>query len=348
MRATRFVIVTLVTAIVGATPAVADQPQDLVRSFLRDRMGFSRGEIDDVRAGHPVAKNLRSAGPEDVNIFGALRLIGSPEVYINKLRAIDKYEKSLNILQVGKFHEPPLLSDLDGLTLEPADLTALQTCRPRDCSLQLSTASMDRFRTQINWRAPDATDHANKMFRALLFDVLQTYRQRGPRALATYDDGETPLSPAKEFQLLMAPGDTPVDLPELTRFLAQYPNATLGEAETFFYWNKGAFGLKPTTRVSQMAIYPVEKPGFASGVHTVIATKQVYSNHYFSATLELRTIVHDPERPGTGYYMLYTTRSRVTNLTGFLGPIIRSIVKSKARSGMERLLLTTKKSVEGK
>lgn len=348
MRAPRLVIVTLIAAVAGAAPAIALQPQDLVRSFLRDRMGFSRGEIDDVRAGRPVAKNLRSAGPEDVNIFGALRLTGPPEAYINRLRAIDTYEKSLNILQVGKFHEPPALSDLDGLTLEPADLAALQNCRPRDCALQLSGPAMDRFRTQINWRAADATARANGMFRQLLFDTLQTYRQRGPWALSNYEDGEGPLSPAREFQMLMSPGDTPVDLPELTRFLAQYPSASLGEAETFFYWNKGAFGLKPTTRISQMAIYPVARPGSASGVHTVVATKQVYSNHYFSATLELRTIVHDPERPGAGYYMFYTTRSRVTNLTGIFGPIVRSIVKSRARSGMERLLQTTKRSVEGK
>jgi hypothetical protein len=348
MRVTRLVIVTLVAAIAASAPAIADQPQDLVRSFLHDRMGFSRAEIDDVRAGRPVAKNLRSPGAEDVNIFGALRLIGSPETFVKKIRAIDTYEKSLNIIQVGKFHEPPLLSDLDGLTLEPTDLTALQTCRPGNCTLQLNTIQMDRFRTQINWKAPDATDRANKMFRQLLFDTLETYRHRGPWLLSTYDDGDTAVSPAREFQMLLAPGDTPVELPELTKFLAEYPNATLGEAETFFYWNKGAFGLKPTTRVSQMAIYPVAKPGATSGVHTVIATKQVYSNHYFSATLELRTIVYDPERPGTGYYMFYTTRSRVTNLTGFFGPIIRSIVKSKARSGMERLLQTTKKSVEGK
>lgn len=348
MRVTRLVIVTLIAAIGASAPAIADQPPDLVRTFLHDRMGFSRGEIDDVRAGHPVAKNLLSKGPEDVNIFGALRLTGAPETYIKKLRAIDTYEKSLNIIQVGKFHEPPLLSDLDGLTLEPTDVEALKTCRPRDCTLQLSSAAMDRFRTQINWRAPDATDRANKMFRQLLFDALQTYRQKGPWALTTYDDGDAPLSPAREFQLLMSPGDTPIDLPELTKFLNDYPGATLGEAETFFYWNKGVFGLKPTTRISQMAFYPVGKPGATSGVHTVIATKQVYSNHYFSATLELRTIVYDPERPGAGYYMFYTTRSRVTNLTGFFGPIIRSIVKSKARSGMERLLQTTKKSVEGK
>jgi len=311
-------------------------------------MGFSRGEIEAVRAGRPVAKNLRSTGPEDVNIFGALRLTGPPEAFVRKIRAIDTYEKSLNIIQVGKFHEPPLLSDLDGLTLEASDLAALQSCRPGNCAMQLNTIHMDRFRTQINWKAPDATDRANKMFRQLLFETLETYRHKGPWLLSTYDDGETALSPAREFQILLVPGDTPVDLPELTKFLGQYPNATLGEAETFFYWNKGAFGLKPTTRISQVAIYPVAKPGATSGVHTVIATKQVYSNHYFSATLELRTIVNDPERPGTGYYMLYTTRSRVTNLTGFLGPIIRSIVKSKARSGMERLLQTTKKSVEGK
>ena len=80
----------------------------------------------------------------------------------------------------------------------------------------------------------------------------------------------------------------------------------------------------------------------------VMATKQLYANHYFSATLELRTIVDDPQAPGRGIYLLYTTKSRVSGLTGFIGTLIRSIVRSRARSGMEQFLTLTRKAVEGR
>jgi hypothetical protein len=73
----------------------------------------------------------------------------------------------------------------------------------------------------------------------------------------------------------------------------------------------------------------------------------VYSSHYFSATLELRTVVDDPARAGHGFYLLYTTKSRVTGLTGFMGTLIRGLVRSRARSGMERYLTITRRMVEG-
>src|SRR5262249_34431258 len=158
---------------------------------------------------------------------------------------------------------------------EPSDLAALQSCRPANCALQLSAAAMKRFQTEINWRASDAAPRANRLYRQMLFEMLEAYRHQSITALPTYDDGSAPSAPAKEFQVLRTPGDTPVETPELTRFLADYPKRTYGEVEHLFYWNKGAFGLKPTTRLSQIAIYPVAKPGASvNNVHAVVATKQ--------------------------------------------------------------------------
>src|SRR5437868_6271443 len=62
-------------------------------------------------------------------------------------------------------------------------------------------------------------------------------------------------------------------------------------AEDVFYWNKGEFGMKPTIRVNHITIYPVPHPRFPEALRYVVATSQIYANHYFSATLELRSIV---------------------------------------------------------
>src|SRR5437870_2299391 len=146
MSSRRWIVIAVVAAII-VIDVRAGEPHDLIQTFLRDRMGFSRGELEAIHAGRPVAKNLGSPEPEDVNVFGAIRLTGAPEAYVRELRAIDVYERKLHIDQVGKFHEPPQLSDLDGLTIEPSDLVALQSCRPGNCALQLSAAAMKRFQT---------------------------------------------------------------------------------------------------------------------------------------------------------------------------------------------------------
>jgi len=95
-------------------------------------------------------------------------------------------------------------------------------------------------------------------------------------------------------------------------------------------------------------IYPLEGTGAPESLRYVIATKQLYAIHYFSGTLEMRTVADDPQTPGRGIYLLYTTKSRVSGLTGFIGTLIRSIVRSRARSGMEELLTRTRKAVEGR
>ena len=160
-------------------------------------------------------------------------------------------------------------------------------------------------------------------------------------------DPATPIS--EEVHGLANPLDTPMPIPELTRFLREYPRSSLPGADEFFYWNMGEFGMKPTTRLNQVVIQPLPT-GVPSlpGLRYVIATRQIYANHYFSATLELRTLVDDDAAENDGFFLLYATRSRVTGLSGFFKGLLRAIVKRRARSGMERYLTNTQAVIEGR
>ena len=155
--------------------------------------------------------------------------------------------------------------------------------------------------------------------------------------------------PSEEVHGLAHPLDTPMPIPDLTRFLREYPRSSLPRADEFFYWNMGEFGMKPTTRLNQVVIQPFPT-GVASlpGLRYVIATRQIYANHYFSATLELRTLVDDDDGEDDGFFLLYATRSRVTGLSGFFKGLLRVIVKRRARSGMERYLTNTQAVIEGR
>jgi hypothetical protein len=325
-----------------------DAPKDLPHRFLRDTMGFSAGDVADVDAGRAIARQMKTREAVDVNIFGAVRINGSVDAFLRLLQDIDSFERKLGILQAAKFHDPPLLSDLDGLTLDQADVDALAQCEPGDCGLQLSATALARLRKDVSWQAPDAKAQADRLFRQMMFDELQAYRSGGNAALATYVDREHELSRGNEFRLLSAAGDMPVELPALMHYLRTYPNGSLPGATDFFYWNKGDFGMKPTVRLNHVTIYPIAGPGMPEMLRYVIVTSQVYADHYFSATLELRSVVDDADAPGKRFYLFYTTKSRVSGLTGFMAMLIRPLVKSRARSGMERYLEATKKVVEGR
>ena len=170
----------------------------------------------------------------------------------------------------------------------------------------------------------------------MLFELLESYRAGGNGALPAYEDRERPITVAAEFQLLPGPSDLPAELPDLLRHLSAFPAVPVPGSDDFYYWNKGEFGMKPTIRLNHVTIYPLSHFQGPGAIQAVVATTQIYSNHYFSATLELRTVIDDAARPGQGCYLLYTTKSRVTGLTGFMGTLIRSLVRSRARSGRRR------------
>jgi hypothetical protein len=102
--------------------------------------------------------------------------------------------------------------------------------------------------------------------------------------------------------------------------------------------------MKPTIRLNHVVLYPLVDR--ADGIRLVVATKQVYASHYFSATLELRYLLDDPANPGRGFYLLCSTQSRSQGFSGLFGGLIKVAVKRGARRAMEKYLEITKRTVE--
>ena len=334
-------------AIEGAGPRVAPTRETL-RRYLTDQIGYSDRDWRDVLAGRAVARKLETPEAVDVSIFGAVRVRGRARDLVEQIREIDVFERKLNVISVGKFNDPPRLSDLDALELLESDVQDLRNCRPGNCEFQLSEKAMARFDALVDWDSADAPAQVTRIYREMIFDALRTYRIGGVDTLGTYADRNPALSISEEVHGLANSLDTPMPVPELMQFLREYPQSSLPGADDFFYWNMGEFGMKPTTRLNQVVIQPFTT-GVASlpGLRYVIATRQIYANHYFSATLELRTLVDD-DGEDDGFFLLYATRSRVTGLSGFFKGLLRAIVKRRARSGMERYLTNTQAVIEGR
>jgi len=80
--------------------------------------------------------------------------------------------------------------------------------------------------------------------------------------------------------------------------------------------------------------------------HVAVASKMLYSSHYFWTAIELRVLVPDPSR-GDGFWFASVNRSRSDGLSGFVGKLIRGKVRSEAEKGMAAALAITKTRMEG-
>jgi hypothetical protein len=132
-----------------------------------------------------------------------------------------------------------------------------------------------------------------------------------------------------------------VYLPELNEYLLEYPKAKSDNVQVGFYWEEVNFGLKPTFRIVQRIVYRGASPADPA---YAVAEKQLYASHYFETALDLTVCVKDVQRPG--FYIITVKGSKQAGLTGLKGSIVRKVAVDKARSSLERVLLTIKQRLE--
>jgi len=291
---------------------------------------------------HPA---LDSPTADQVFVFGSVYINSTPERYLKFASDTDALRKLPSYLALRQFSDPPQLADLAGFTLDEEDLKQLKNCKAGHCEVQLPTEAMEEFQRSVNWSAPDATDQANHLAQQMALQALVNYKQGGNEALGTYRDKNHPAVVADTFaSLLNRSKALPVYLPELRQYLLNYPNAKSANIESHFYWEKVNFGLKPTLRMVQVAVYrgksPTE-PAYA------VAVKQLYASHYFETALDLTVCAKDPQRPdSTGFYLITLKGSEQAGLTGFKGSIVRKVAVDKTRSSLERALISVKQKLE--
>jgi hypothetical protein len=200
---------------------------------------------------------------------------------------------------------------------------------------------MEAFR-RIDWDREDAVETANRLARTMIVDFLESYRSGGNQALGVLHDKQKPLLVRRQFEDMMEDPDMPVFFPDLVRFLLEYPSAGLRGSEELFYWSKVQFGLKPLIRLSHVVIW--QPPG-PEPVKWVLASKMLYSTHYFNTGVELKFLAQEKDEPDS-YYLVVGNRSRSDGLTGFTGALIGGKIRGEARDGLERYLRSVKSKLE--
>jgi len=327
----------------GAQSAPAGTTAEIEKCF-REFAGLSDDQIRDIRNSRAVAKVLESPTADEVFVFGAVYINSTPERYFTLAADIDELRKLPSFIALQKFSIPPQISDLDEFVLDERDLKELQQCKRAHCDVQLPTEVIDQFQRSVNWSAPDRAAQANRLAQRMALEAVRRYQQGGNVALGTYRDKSRPTAVAETFaSLLDGMKALPVYLPELQRYLLDYPNDKSDQIQSEFYWEKVNFGLKPTLRIVQSIVYrgaSADKPAYA------VAVKQLYASHYFETALDLTVCVRDTTDKRGGFYLITVKGSKQAGLTGLKGGIVRKVALDKTRSSLQKVLAEYRRRLE--
>lgn len=290
----------------------------------------SGDELRRLARGEVIVKPLPSKNAQ-LGVFAVTELHQSPEVFVDWIRQISQLQRSKAVVASGRFSDPPVFQDLNGLQLDPRDLEALRECRPGRCALKLSADEIQSLRA-IADGADAAVQYA---FRRLLFERVLAHlngansAMAAPTAVLAALRASSPYigrSDVRLAQWLNAPGR------------AQNP-----DVESFYYWSKEYYASgKAVVALTHVGMTRTPRDGAAPEV--AVVGRQIFASRYMNGMLTHITLVRDPA--GDGSYMTYVNRAQLDVLTGFWGGLIRTIINSRLKGDAGTVLRTLRGRIE--
>jgi hypothetical protein len=334
--------------IVIAGTALPDSPQIKfeMETYFTQNIGLSQDQITGIRAGKPVAMNLKPRTSAEIFVFGAIYINATPDSYLTFASDLNRLRKLSSYLGVEKFSNPPQLSDLKGFDFGSEDVKSLKKCKPSDCEIQLPASTITAMHKAINWSASDVDKQVNQFIQKLALQRLLAFQKEGNRILgAVYNDKEKPTNVAAQFKYMLSYSKAlPKYLPDFYHYLLNYPDSKPANVDNMFRWENVKFGLKPTLRIVQVITLHGNGPNEPS---YAIAEKQLYSSHYFETALNLTFCISDTGNPKhPGFYLIMVMGSEQAGLTGFKGSIIRRVAVGKSVSSLQNTLTNIKNILE--
>jgi hypothetical protein len=300
---------------------------------LSEKVSFSETDFAALQVNQPIVRSIPTSDRAEIAVSGLVHIRAAADEFLRSYRDTMMRKSNTAVLEIGAFGGQPALTDLETLTLESRDIEDLKECVVGECQLKLSAAMIERFRKEIDWSAADCKARVTNLFKQMLFEYVKDYRARGEAALIQYNDKRDQVSLADEQRALNS-------APSYVNEFIKDSNAGLQLLEDTLVWSKIKFGLKPVIAINHILIY---RRNSDVGPQVLIASKQIYANHYFNAFMALTAFVRLPE----GAYLVYENRSRADGLKGPFGKIKRGVVEKKAVEGLRAILEQSKASLEG-
>ena len=311
-----------------------------LQKLLQEKVAFEETDFAALQRGETVVRIAPVQDKREVAVSGLVNLRASADDFLRSYRDSLTQKSNGAVLEIGSFGNAPAIADLQNLTLEVQDIEDLKECIVGNCEIKLSASMIERFRREVNWQAPEYPQHATQLFRNMLLEYVRDYRARGDAALIQYNDKQNEIRLADEHQALTRVSGYLNDVLAATQ--SARARSDLQLLEDMIVWSKIKFGLKPVIAVNHIRIYKRDQ---ALGPQVLVASKQIYANHYFNSSLALTAFVTVAGAEPTSY-LVYENRSRADGLEGPFSKIKRGVVEKKALEGLKGILQHSKLTLD--
>ena len=175
------------------------------------------------------------------------------------------------------------------------------------------------------------------------FDYAAGYIARGAAALPVFVNKEEALKVESERAILLRQLEVLEPCaPQLYRYVRTPAGGRPRGLEDLTYWAVEDFGVRPVMRVVHQAMYRAPGPDGS----LAIASSQIYAAHYLDAAENFVCALVRPGSSGREFYLISVNRARTRSLSGVLRAFARSTVRGRSRDAMEKILTSTKASLE--
>lgn len=328
-----------------AATCAAQTPAEQSRDAILKSAPLTADELSAIERGEAVVKLLPLTDKREVAFCGVTRLRGEPAAMLAAFEESLTRSNNKVIIGGGKFSTSPSPEDLQSLWLDRRDVDEMKRCAEDDCHMKLSAAMLERLRSEVDWSTPGYGLRATRLYRQMLADYARDYLARGDEALVEYGVRAGESSQAEEQRVLLDAlpfvGDS---APEFAAYLRSFPRAEQSGVENTLHWSKIKFGFKPVIVVSHTATYTRVRDG---DTQILVATKQLYANHYLDSSMSLTLLLSAPAAGGApDTYLLYVNRSRADVFDGLLAGVKRRVIENGVTEGLRAILRQTKLTVE--
>jgi hypothetical protein len=250
--------------------------------------GLNHEQLSDLEHGEVVVEDVETAEHNDVAVMGVAHIGRSRAEIIELARAGGHAIGAAHGL-MQRFPVPATRDQMAALRLNEDDLKHLARCEPGACNTKLASADMTALRAILTAGAPDAPSRAEDYLRGRLVEYVDAYRRDGDAAMPVY--GDRPVHSGRAFESMLQDScRLSAVAPELTRFLVDYPRSELPGESSVIYWTLDSL---PRARPTLRIVHEVTWTPADDMAMSIVATKQVYANHYFEAGLEILAAVDD-------------------------------------------------------
>jgi hypothetical protein len=320
----------------GASNTSAQTTVAEFQNLLKQKAAFDEVDFAALRRQEAVVRVLPVTDKREVAVSGLVSIRTGIDEFLQSYRESMTRKSNAAILEVGSFGKKPAFKDLQNLTIEPRDIDDLKHCVVGSCKVKLSAPMIERFRKEIDWQSSDYHVKATNLFKEMLVDYVRDYRERGEAALIEYNDARNEIRLAEEQRELAGASGYANELLNNRR-------AELRLIEEAIVWSKIELGLKPVIAINHITIY--RRDGEV-GPQAVIASRQIYANHYFNAALALTAFVSVPGAANEAF-LVSENRSRADGLAGPFGRLKRVVIERRAVEGLRSILEHSKLRLEG-